>query len=313
MKQIVASLLTLGTLYAGYSAYKANEFGPLLSQIRKDFPTSSQGQPGSSSAQEPTAFGSGRNSTITTSSYAALLLPHLQTAFSPLEPNRGTLSEEPLLRLREILERDHERAEAREAILLLDQIRAILREREGYRARFDAENFSSDFFRDRIARDWLARADALAPWYERAYADLFAHEEKSRQDVARFSHGSEPIVGAARNESATKPKFDGPPVSGAVALGRTEHSYQYQNPLEQNRNPLDHYQNPLEANGGHPVGQNYGTHFEGSRKTGTANPLEVHPTTGTTVTGAQNHPVTTYHPVVKPPPPVVAPVTTGGA
>ena len=243
------------------------------------------------------------------------MLPHLQAVLSPLESNSAKLAEEPLLRLREMVARDHETAEAREAIRLLDQLRALLRERETYRARFEdgARRSDDESVGNRIAHDWLARVSELAPSYQRAYADLFAHEEESRRYGGPAARVRESYAEMARIDPFTKPRFEEHSDYGSVAHRETGHADPYRNPLEQNRNPLDKhrnlqsdYHNPLEQNSGHPVVENANGRepfSEGSHQTSLTKPEHV-------TTALDAHYTNPFaHPLSKPPPPAAHPPT----
>jgi hypothetical protein len=327
MKFLLSGLFAAVTGLAGYTAYRQNpaEFAPYIQRLETIVRTASS--PSASIAPESPTYG-GVTATTQPSSvavqptdYSALLLPHLEAAFAPLDANRGKLSEDPLLRLREAFLRERDRAEAGQAIGLVDRLLAVMREREAFRARLEGgSGGSSDwFFRERLGEDWLRRARELAPPFQHDYADLYDRVDRSRLDYAQHHPGYEPRV-AAFHDKGYEPRYEdhwGGSL-GANVVHREPLSPQSaaaKNPLEREpyHNPLDRgtYHNPLDRGSTttvahEPSGLTTGeTHHT---PLGVQNQAYVNPFSHPAVT---SHPTTVSHPVVSRPV-VVAPVTVGG-
>ena len=348
MKSIIVSLLTVGTTFAGYTVYQSNpsQFGPLVSRIQTILPsyqapaptypvqtTSPQG----SSAQVPTSS-TLQSQETTGPTYVELLDPHVQAAFAPLEADRGMLSEEPILRLREWFLRLREREEALEAVGMIDRVLLVMREREHFRERIDnpSGSFSDEFFKERVRQEWQARLKVLAAPFDHDWAAFAAHEVRFRERYVMYHHDREYFEAIGRDEY--RPRYGEHLGVGYVFIrpGEWEHRYPLEvrhNPLEVHHNPLDEHHNPLEVNHNplethhNPLDEHHNPLERGPYR----NPLETnnrpgigatnHPTsTGTTGTNALNHPTTTVshpttvvsHPVVHPTTTVVAPVTAAG-
>jgi hypothetical protein len=273
MKYLLAGIFTAGTMFASYTAYKADGFGPVLAEFEKLRAQAAQAATSFGSTQSPPVFSSGYANSDNPNAlasgnlqgasdpgYAGLLLPHLQAAFSPLEGGSVQLTEEPLLRLREFFVRDRQSAEAMEAIRILDQIRRMIREREIFRLRIveSARRFEGEYVRIRIAEEWLARARELAPPYQRSYAGLFAREEEFRRRGGQAVRLHESYAEAARRDPLMRPRFEEHLINGSIAHRETGHAEANRNPIEPNRNPLQaargavaEYHSPLESSAGH--------------------------------------------------------------
>jgi len=143
--------------------------------------------------EEPTDAGGAR----VNPAFSGLLLPHLNAAFSPLDPTKGKLRDEHLNLLRDYIMRHPAAPGADAALNICDQIAAAETQREQYRLKFGSglNNFSKNFFTDQVERDWLALANTIAPPVQKAYADLVALERAS---------GSRPLLGA----EAFAPRFE---------------------------------------------------------------------------------------------------------
>jgi hypothetical protein len=167
MKQIITGLLAIATLGAGYHAY-----------------TTKQQAPPKTTLTEP----------ANNSDYAGLVLPHLQTAFSALDPNQGRLAEEQLVNLRQLFARENGNTGVSEAARLVEQLFPVLAEREQYRAKLNtgASDTSNDYFNSQTERAWLVRANVLAPPLQREYADLVAVQERSGKEFVRIVGVYEP-------------------------------------------------------------------------------------------------------------------------
>ncbi|HEY3898356.1 MAG TPA: hypothetical protein VGM54_07070 [Chthoniobacter sp.] len=359
MKSIIVSLLTVGTTFAGYTAYQSNpnQFAPLVSRIQTILPTYQAPSPGYSVPRVQTVqTAAPQANTVQTTAqtnsgptYVELLNPHVQATFAPLEVDRGKLSEEPILRLREWFLREREREEASEAIGMVDRLLVVMHEREHFRERMEspAGSFSDEFFKERIRQEWLNRSKELSASFDRDWATFAAHEARFRERYVEYHRGHEYLEVIRGDEF--RPRYGEHLGSGYVfaRVNEWEHRYPieehrnplevHHNPLEEHHNPLDEHHNPLETNH-NPLEANHNPleeHHNPLERGPYHNPLETnsrpeigstnHPTstttgldhrptgsTGTTVQNhPQNHPTTVSHPVVRPAT-VIAPVTAAG-
>jgi hypothetical protein len=200
MKEIFASLFTMAALGAGYMTY---------------------------TSQHPAID----------ADYAGLMLPHLQAAFAPLDPYQGKLSEQPLVQLRQLVARDDDKPGAREAARLIDELLPILAERETYRAKLNngASDTSNAFFNERISKNWLIRANVLAPTLQRDYANLVTLRERGGK-VVQIPAGYEPYFDGSRTIAARSPldEHARPATLGFGSLNQSgATTYTYVNPQQQ--------------------------------------------------------------------------------
>jgi hypothetical protein len=272
MKPIIVSLLTVGTTFAGYTAYQSgpSQFAPLVSRLEMILPSSQAPAPtysvptGSTqpsfvpasvqagSVQVPAALQVPAAQAESGPTYVELLTPHMQAAFAALEADRGSLSEEPVQRLREWFVREREREEAREAIVMVDRLIWVMRERERFRERIDnhAGTFSDDFFKDRINQEWLARIREIRPSFDHEWAIFAEHEARLRERIVAYHHDREFVESFNRDEY--RPRYGEHLGSGYVFAkpGEWGHHYpieEHHNPLEVHHTPLEVHHNPLEA------------------------------------------------------------------